>query len=408
MTSVSHMWDTLVSRIFSQVSSFQEMEARELRTDLLKLFLVTAVKKSKRRAIDDFFRQYASELAAPGPAGAAWKDWLALPYVSKPASDPRFAACFEEEWATLLETSLRNLLSTAFQSIPLPTLLAFNLQRLESRARATEIRALKAKVDTLNFKLSLCNTSSSTDPDGKQPEGGGGDHKRGPNGLALGASGLPREPPSSHSEWTTPQTQKPTATKRQTPERSQNNDTSYLRAGARVDVKGAGKDDYKEQPANVYRRSPFLELSVVPLESHSAAVRCTRFSSDGRRLAAGSKGGTLRVWQLSEQFLGACPASSRSSPYDENASRLLQFRHADAVSNASACELIGTVFCRSAVGAVEWVIFNSVQCLIADFVALCLIVFQDPLSDELLLCGSHDSRVGIFDRSLRFGLNSLL
>mmetsp|Transcript_20608 Transcript_20608/g.50569 ORF Transcript_20608/g.50569 Transcript_20608/m.50569 type:complete len:267 (+) Transcript_20608:73-873(+) len=162
LASVSHMWETLVSRIFSQVSSFQEMEARELRTDLLKLFLVTAVKKNKRRAIDDFFRRYASELAAPGPAGAAWKDWLALPYVNSPASDPRFAACFEEEWAALLETSLRNLLTTAFQSIPLPTLLAFNLQRLETRSRATEIRALKAKIDALTFKLSLCDSSSSS------------------------------------------------------------------------------------------------------------------------------------------------------------------------------------------------------------------------------------------------------
>eukprot|EP00466_Bigelowiella_natans_P000489 jgi/Bigna1/66411/fgenesh1_pg.1_\ len=371
LPALNRMWKTLVSRIFSQIPAAHDRHSRQMRASLLKLYLVTAVKKGQKRAIDEFFRLHASELAAAsgGDDEDHWRDWLALPYISNPREDSRFAACFEDDWAALVEVSLRNLLTTAFQEVSLPLLLAFNLQRLESRARHMEMRGLKARIDALNFKLSLCKTD----------ERGAGDARASARALSNEGNQDIKSLEMKGKQHDEKQGQKQGGGA-PIEQAGRGKEGGRGEGGGGVsplvtEGGGGGEEGYRDKIKQSRVAPHFLQLSVIPIDGkHKKPIRSLKFSGDGRRLAIGGTDGTLKVWQLSKDLLSSSPVSSRLSPYPPNARRALQFSHVEAAGSEKACELQGTVFCRSAIGALEW----------------------DTQTDELLLCGSHDSKARHF------------
>lgn len=76
--------------------------------------------------------------------GEEWEGWFQLPYVKDPAAHPAFRVYFTKEWASRLVVSIHNLLTTAFENLPLPALLASALRTRDAATRETT--ALRAQV----------------------------------------------------------------------------------------------------------------------------------------------------------------------------------------------------------------------------------------------------------------------
>lgn len=92
----------------------------------------------------------------------------ALPYIKNPASDPAFETYFTKQWVDNYVVSLHNFLSTTFRHmrrfplilsdvvsvclcifVALPSLLSFNIDRVQRRAQQSEIENLKNQIEAL-------------------------------------------------------------------------------------------------------------------------------------------------------------------------------------------------------------------------------------------------------------------
>lgn len=65
--------------------------------------------------------------------GSEWEIWFTLPYLQNPATHPKFEVFFAKRWFHTLSISLKNFLATVLDQVPLPKLLAFNIERLERK-----------------------------------------------------------------------------------------------------------------------------------------------------------------------------------------------------------------------------------------------------------------------------------
>ncbi|GAB5358893.1 hypothetical protein AAMO2058_000497900 [Amorphochlora amoebiformis] len=366
--ALNELWRGLVSRVFSQLPAHKAKAAESLRESILKLYIVTAIKKNNPKAVEELFTLHASELTDPNNVNSEqWTAWLALKYVKDPKNDPRFASYFHQEWAELLEGSLRNVLDTAFREIPLPTLLAFKIHRLDQRQRQAEIRALKAKLEALQYTISPPAKTSISTPNVPQTP---------PVPL------LPPPATPGHKLSESPK-KSPRKFRKPTDEKISKEGGGEEKRGKRErelggTVKGYG-DENKES-------TTFHPIKTTSLKGHHSSITSIRFSGDGKRLAAGGLDGVVRVWEISEGLLEASPASESSRVLDEKAIRALEFGQQEVTRSdldeeklmggrsAEGCKLVGTEFCRMPVGAVEW----------------------DPLSDELLLCGTYNSKIRLW------------
>ena len=132
---------------------------RLLKNSLYRLYIVTAIQHDNQvkngtgphskqgdkqhEKIREFFDLKASELTQADQG--EWEAWFSIPYLPNPHSHPTFEVFFTQRWKDTLATSLSNFLSTMFQQIPLPKILAFNVAHNEQKARLTENRVLKAE-----------------------------------------------------------------------------------------------------------------------------------------------------------------------------------------------------------------------------------------------------------------------
>lgn len=391
------VWHSLMTRVFSQLPSSHDRTIRNLRTSLLQLYVVTAFKRGQKGRVVAFFETYSEELTA---RNSEWRDWLALPYLKSPQTDPRFEHYFTNEWAGLLEVSLINFFETTFQHIPLPSLLSFNLQRLEQRELKSEIRSLRARIDSLEFQLALSKQNAGLGPTDASN-----------SSLAVSRSGAALRFPEMHS----PSEPTSAAQSRRTTLSHQTDDAQSVRAtdtqisgdqliaqqesGRRLSGGGSGaaelgppmatpsgartgagalqesgdsKLSTSTRPGAADERIPYQIMSQIVLKGHTGSVTCCRFSGDGRRVASGGTDGTLRVWNISDDFLAACPSASQGDLTRHESQEVLS-KHR-LVSTDSSCSLLGTEFCRSEVGALEW----------------------DGLSDDILLYGTHNSKIKLW------------
>ncbi|CAO3668363.1 unnamed protein product [Umbelopsis ramanniana] len=103
----------------------------------------------RRDKVIEFFDVYGAELHE----NSEWLKWFALPYSKNPTTDPAFETFFSKQWLDNYIVSLHNFLNTIFQNMPLPSLLTFNLDKIQKKAQQTEIDALKASVETLKANM---------------------------------------------------------------------------------------------------------------------------------------------------------------------------------------------------------------------------------------------------------------
>lgn len=147
------LWDFLNKRFFFHLDAEHVNLCGILKADLLKYYLVNAVKTKNKQKVNEFFSMYSHEILAesgnfiPGQLRA----WFVLPYMDEPEKDPEFAAYFAQRWADLLKVTLHNFLSVVLSTAPPPKLLL--LERWFRSEAQQEIRSqLKAsnnKIETL-------------------------------------------------------------------------------------------------------------------------------------------------------------------------------------------------------------------------------------------------------------------
>lgn len=113
----------------------------------------------------EFFKVCAAELAND----KHWKSWFVLPYLKSPDSDPQFSIFFSKGWTETFTLSLHNFLSTIFQSVPLPKILNFNIERKlrislqhlnDSLMRENE--NLRTRNDKLRYEVEKLNKALTT------------------------------------------------------------------------------------------------------------------------------------------------------------------------------------------------------------------------------------------------------
>lgn len=90
--------------------------------------------------------------------GNGWEGWFALPYIPAPESHPAFAVYFTKQHYNALVNSLRNLLQSVFRALPLPTLLAFNVEREKRRRTNAELRSLRAELERTKAERDTAST----------------------------------------------------------------------------------------------------------------------------------------------------------------------------------------------------------------------------------------------------------
>lgn len=73
-------------RFFSRLDLRYEGLARSLETSILRLALVTAVRKRPDQ-VSDFFSRYGQDLLA---GENDWQAWFALAFIPRPETDPTF------------------------------------------------------------------------------------------------------------------------------------------------------------------------------------------------------------------------------------------------------------------------------------------------------------------------------
>jgi hypothetical protein len=141
--SFVNIWDFLSKRFFLHLDSETYKLASVLKSDLLKYYLVHAVKQRALGRVSDFFLSYSHEIlseAGESIAGSL-RSWFVLPYIEDPERDPEFSVYFTVRWADSLRLTVTNFLSIVIHSAPPPKLVL-----LERWFRAEAQQALRAEL----------------------------------------------------------------------------------------------------------------------------------------------------------------------------------------------------------------------------------------------------------------------
>lgn len=144
------------------------MTVQKLDMSLKRYYVVHAVQGGHVERALEFFKVCASELATD----KHWKAWFVLPYLKSPESDPNFSIFFSKSWVESFTLSLHNFLATIFQSLPLPKILNFNIERKlrislqnlndslmrENESLRSRNDKLRSEVDKLNRAIAIANS----------------------------------------------------------------------------------------------------------------------------------------------------------------------------------------------------------------------------------------------------------
>ncbi|KAF1806393.1 WD40-repeat-containing domain protein [Mucor lusitanicus] len=136
-------------RFFSRLDSRFQRTIKKFELCLLRHYLIHAMQHKRRDKVIEFFDIYGPELHGK----PEWSQWFALPYIKNPSNDTTFETFFSKQWVDNYTISLHNFLATTFQNMPLPSLLSFNIDRIQRKTQQNEIEALKTTVE--NQKATL-------------------------------------------------------------------------------------------------------------------------------------------------------------------------------------------------------------------------------------------------------------
>ncbi|KAI9258270.1 WD40-repeat-containing domain protein [Sporodiniella umbellata] len=276
-------------RFFSRLDSRFQRTVKKFELCLLRHYLVHAIQNKKKEKVTEFFDIYGSDLQGKQD----WVPWFALPYMKNPSSDPAFETFFTKYWVDNYTISLHNFLATTFQNMPLPSLLSFNLDRLQRKSQQTEIEGLKSTVETQKATLEardndIAKLKHQISETKKEMTDGMSFIRRRAASSTLTDPILPiRTPTRSHSTSTV------SRSSTQTP-----------------------------------REEPFLIVGQADFYEHASAITHAKFSSQGDYIASCDMDHTVKIWNYkdtsSESFkIKNSPAHVLSLEWDARSDKFL-------------------------------------------------------------------------------------
>ena len=269
LNELTDLWSTLTSRFFTHLPAHFAPTIKTIETSLRRAYLIKAIRTGDKSKIHAFFDRFSADMTAPG---GEWEQWFILPYLKDPASHPLFASYFHKRFFHTLALSVRNFLVSAFAQLPLPKLMAFNVERGERKAMTADIKALKAdnerlkrEVVTVKQQLYLAGSKPSivTSSSAASITAAPASNASVPSPIPVSAAGASPTGALSHS----------------------------VSQPLRVTSPSSPLDDEFVDPA-------FSVTHDHTVQTNSSAVAKVRFSMDGLRLAAGNKDGSIRVYSV--------------------------------------------------------------------------------------------------------------
>ncbi|CAG8538442.1 3055_t:CDS:10 [Dentiscutata erythropus] len=148
----------LDARFFGSVNKFEE--------NLLKYYLVYATQQKRKEKVLEFFDTFGTELNG----NSGWTKWFGLPFSKDPTTDPNYEIFFTKQWLEMFTISLHNFLNAIFQNmhdlfceLALPSLLCFNLDRLQRFVLEDAIQSLQNEIDNIkNVKAETKSIDTET------------------------------------------------------------------------------------------------------------------------------------------------------------------------------------------------------------------------------------------------------
>jgi len=149
------LWNFLDARFFAHLDREHAMAMEKCRQRLLRLYVVTCIKKQKREEAKNFFSRFAAELDSSSRVGAeSWRTWFAVPFLSDPQNDAEFHVFFQDDWASTLREALYNAFSMVLSSTRLPKLLLLEKWYQEGRDASKsinqEVSSFRQQLETLS------------------------------------------------------------------------------------------------------------------------------------------------------------------------------------------------------------------------------------------------------------------
>ena len=273
LNELTDLWSTLTTRFFTHLPPHFAPTIKTIETSLRRAYLIKAIRTADKAKIHAFFDRFSTDMTQPG---GEWEQWFILPYLKDPASHPLFASYFHKRFFHTLALSVRNFLVSAFAQLPLPKLMAFNVERGERKAMTADIKALKA--DNERLKREMATLRQQLQAVGSKPAS---------MSIVTSASSTSISAvPTSSSSASSPT---PVSAAGASPTGALSHSVSQpLRV---TSASASPLDDEFTDPA-------FIVTHDHSVQTNSSAVAKVRFSMDGSRLAAGNRDGSIRVYNV--------------------------------------------------------------------------------------------------------------
>lgn len=121
LNSIDSYRDFLNKRFFLHLDQEHIVLLSNVKSDLIKFYLVNAIKKNNKEKIAEFFGKYSHEIISEsGDSATGLRSWYVLPYMEEPEKDPEFSVYFTTKWSDMLRVTLNNFLSTILLNAPPP------------------------------------------------------------------------------------------------------------------------------------------------------------------------------------------------------------------------------------------------------------------------------------------------
>eukprot|EP01124_Arcella_intermedia_P028103 TRINITY_DN5644_c0_g1_i1.p1 TRINITY_DN5644_c0_g1~~TRINITY_DN5644_c0_g1_i1.p1 ORF type:complete len:716 (-),score=191.18 TRINITY_DN5644_c0_g1_i1:19-1932(-) len=134
---------------FAKLDEDLQWTVGKLESSIKKYYLVNAMNTGNVDKAIAFLSKYGNDLSNV----RNWRVWFALPYTKNPANDAFFKPFFSKDWPEKLSASLTNLLGGVFNTIEVPKILNFNYERTKRMAQQREIESLKLLSSKLKEKV---------------------------------------------------------------------------------------------------------------------------------------------------------------------------------------------------------------------------------------------------------------
>ncbi|KAI9270113.1 WD40-repeat-containing domain protein [Helicostylum pulchrum] len=264
-------------RFFSRLDSRFQRTIKKFELCLLRHYLIHAMQHKKREKVIEFFDIYGPELHGK----PEWSQWFALPYIKNPSNDSTFETFFSKQWVDNYTISLHNFLATTFQNMPLPSLLSFNIDRIQRKNQQTEIETLKSTVENQKATLEARDNDIA-----KLKHEVAETRKEMTDGISL----IRRRAASSSTDQ---KLLKPNASVALLPKKSNSESTT---------VTTTKNED-----------EPFIIVSQDEFSEHASSVTHAKFSSEGDLIASCDMDNIVRIWSYKGQSFNPLKIKNSSS-----------------------------------------------------------------------------------------------